>query len=696
MCIRDRLCVAQAQSNQEAAALVQALQTSLAGMQGVSCEVLTAQQYELAQVLPPPLPCVQESAGSALQLGQRVLCAAAEEAEPGPGTILHVTGDSFCVVQDDGLLLRAVPRTRLRQQPRGGARATGVPLEHCLPALELHSQHNAVPVSRIQVDADCQDQRSAAQHSTLPEVGLEVRWRLKCQGAEAETQPLPDSVNLVQALQMLRPAEQPPLLARKHELQYEILPVLQAQAPDELLGDESKAELVRAVQLMGSTEWKHRMGLLGSAQLVAATNQPQRLLGLHAALCAAPEEAAQLEARTELLLAPPADTLEARLQLCGLGSQPAQHAAQLLWLLHTRYGEQHPGLCWVSQALSAKLQHQLEQPVPVSAQVLPAWCTALPSVLLSFAARRDLFECSSYGAAHSVYWAQQQLDRVQQLQQQEQLAQQSEFLASVQASQLSEAGSEHSKQQAEMVLMQAQAVSVEIRERIRELQLGTLSTQMAKLPDLKDSAALQHVQALFAQHCGSRAVLELSQARDQAFGSGVTQECYTCTAALLMSHSFNTRQLVFLPCEPVGSGPEALLEVPPEGLFPRAVLCPVQRSTACSQWEFLGQLLGRALRDGYTVPLPLSTAFFKLVLGQTIGEHELPPPRCPWPRCARWPLCCSSTAPLRWVPCHGVHWTAHSPRAQPACCAASRLWSCASRTSGSHTVHCTPGGSSSV
>ena len=64
-----------------------------------------------------------------------------------------------------------------------------------------------------------------------------------------------------------------------------------------------------------------------------------------------------------------------------------------------------------------------------------------------------------------------------------------------------------------------------------------------------------------------------------------------------------------------------LLQVPPEGLFPRPVDVnnPEHCEKATTQWLFIGQLLAKALRDNYTVPLPLSTAFFKLVLGGVLG-----------------------------------------------------------------------------
>ena len=106
----------------------------------------------------------------------------------------------------------------------------------------------------------------------------------------------------------------------------------------------------------------------------------------------------------------------------------------------------------------------------------------VPHCLLDFSARKDLFECVSYGVSHTMNWMQERLIRRKQLRSQEQFALEREFLASVQAGQLSQdSASAEQKQHAEMELMQAQAVSVEVRERIREHQLGELKVEMAKV-----------------------------------------------------------------------------------------------------------------------------------------------------------------------------------------------------------------------
>ena len=46
----------------------------------------------------------------------------------------------------------------------------------------------------------------------------------------------------------------------------------------------------------------------------------------------------------------------------------------------------------------------------------------------------------------------------------------------------------------------------------------------------------------------------------------------------------------------------------------------------CERFRFLGRLMAAACRDGFIVPLPLSTHFLHLVRGGTLTYAALPPP----------------------------------------------------------------------
>jgi len=44
------------------------------------------------------------------------------------------------------------------------------------------------------------------------------------------------------------------------------------------------------------------------------------------------------------------------------------------------------------------------------------------------------------------------------------------------------------------------------------------------------------------------------------------------------------------------------------------------------RFKFLGRLVGKALREGFIVPVPLSEEFFALVKGQRVYSSSLPRP----------------------------------------------------------------------
>ena len=68
------------------------------------------------------------------------------------------------------------------------------------------------------------------------------------------------------------------------------------------------------------------------------------------------------------------------------------------------------------------------------------------------------------------------------------------------------------------------------------------------------------------------------------------------------------------------------VRVPDSGLFPKAVLQhdSVTLNNVCSQFKFIGRLLGTALRDNFVVGLPLSVQLFAALRGDVIGCSALP------------------------------------------------------------------------
>lgn len=62
------------------------------------------------------------------------------------------------------------------------------------------------------------------------------------------------------------------------------------------------------------------------------------------------------------------------------------------------------------------------------------------------------------------------------------------------------------------------------------------------------------------------------------------------------------------------------------GLLIRPLPEGALRDAACQQFKFLGQMMGHAFMDGFTIPLPLAEEVFKLLVGQTLGANSLPHP----------------------------------------------------------------------
>jgi hypothetical protein len=63
------------------------------------------------------------------------------------------------------------------------------------------------------------------------------------------------------------------------------------------------------------------------------------------------------------------------------------------------------------------------------------------------------------------------------------------------------------------------------------------------------------------------------------------------------------------------AGPAGLYPCP---LGPRAP--PAAVAAACGRFQFLGRLVGRALLDGFRLPLPLHPCFWDVVLGRQPAE----------------------------------------------------------------------------
>merc|ERR1712100_107252 len=123
-------------------------------------------------------------------------------------------------------------------------------------------------------------------------------------------------------------------------------------------------------------------------------------------------------------------------------------------------------------------------------------------------------------------------------------------------------------------------------------------------------------------HASSKATLEVQFVGEDGFGSGVTQNFYCAVGAELQSRAENSRVTLWMPDE---AGTEGYLSCP-AGLFPHPFSPAGEcKNRVCQRLRTLGQLMAKAARDGFIVPLPLSDTFFRLVKREEPCSAMLPP-----------------------------------------------------------------------
>lgn len=306
----------------------------------------------------------------------------------------------------------------------------------------------------------------------------------------------------------------------------------------------------------------------------------------------------------------------------GIGGQVAQVLAVLRRL--RRQWEGSPGsdegcddsLVWENNALSNKLEHQMAQPLLSIGGVAPQWVRTLPQnypFLFGVKLREQLLHCTGFGASHAVRWLQRHLVE------------------------------NRYGRELRTVRDRARAGSNRDAERIWDLHervardeavfVGPGRSEKAEIPSraqLPDFAE----RVVELTHA-SKALLEVVFRDEPAFGDGVTQSFYTDIAFELVCDDSRFRGTELLWVEHL---PQSVLEIggrrvlhSKRGLFPRPHAPGSSESaTACRLFRFLGRLITKALRDGFVVPLPLSTVFLAAVLGDTLSASALPRPGDGW------------------------------------------------------------------
>lgn len=255
---------------------------------------------------------------------------------------------------------------------------------------------------------------------------------------------------------------------------------------------------------------------------------------------------------------------------------------------------------FVNSKLTPKLARQIQDALALCSGSLPSWCYQLTKAcpfLFPFETRRQFFYSTAFGLSRALYRLQQQQGDGQ--------------------------GSNE-----------------------REVRVGRLQRQKVRVSRnrILDSAA-----KVMEMYSSQKAVLEVEYFGEVGTGLGPTLEFYT-----LLSHdlqkvdlgmwrtnfSFNKSSMEIDSDEQskdgkseaasgLSSGGNANLVQSPLGLFPR----PWPPSADASEgshfgkviehFRLLGRVMAKALQDGRLLDLPLSTPFYKLLLGQELDLHDI-------------------------------------------------------------------------
>ncbi|XP_026660129.2 E3 ubiquitin-protein ligase UPL3-like [Phoenix dactylifera] len=272
-----------------------------------------------------------------------------------------------------------------------------------------------------------------------------------------------------------------------------------------------------------------------------------------------------------------------------------------------RAGAKVPSEEFISSKLTPKLARQIQDPLALCSGSLPSWCyqmTKASPFLFPFETRRLYFYSTAFGLSRALHRLQQQ--------------------------QSADSHSSSSEREVRVGRLQRQKVRV-ARNRILDSAL--------KVMDL---------------YCSTKAVLEVEYFGEVGTGLGPTLEFYTLLSQDLQKvglglwRSSSTSDNSAMDIDGVemkdgntddGSEAKKLssdfsvgsrdLIHAPFGLFPRPwppntdASDGSQFSKVVEYFRLVGRVMAKALQDGRLLDLPLSTAFYKLMLGQELDVHDI-------------------------------------------------------------------------
>ncbi|KAK6916719.1 HECT domain [Dillenia turbinata] len=263
---------------------------------------------------------------------------------------------------------------------------------------------------------------------------------------------------------------------------------------------------------------------------------------------------------------------------------------------------------FVNNKLTPKLVRQIQDPLALCSRSLPSWCYQLTKAcpfLFPFETRRQYFYSTAFGLSRALY-------RLQQLQ-----------------------GADGHGSASE-----------------REVRVGRLQRQKVRV---SRNRILDSAVKVMEMYSSQKAVLEVEYFGEVGTGLGPTLEFYTLLShdlqkfGLGMWRTNSSPEKVSMEIDgdieqkngktsdasnSKGSavdtcGGDRVLVDAPLGLFPRPWPANADASDGSQfakvieYFRLVGRVMAKALQDGRLLDLPLSTAFYKLVLGYELDLHDI-------------------------------------------------------------------------
>ncbi|KAK6282876.1 hypothetical protein POUND7_016701 [Theobroma cacao] len=252
---------------------------------------------------------------------------------------------------------------------------------------------------------------------------------------------------------------------------------------------------------------------------------------------------------------------------------------------------------FINGKLTPKLARQIQDALALCSGSLPSWCYQLTKAcpfLFPFETRRQYFYSTAFGLSRALYRLQQQ-----------------------------------------------QGADGHGSTNEREVRVGRLQRQKVRVSRnrILDSAA-----KVMEMYSSQKAVLEVEYFGEVGTGLGPTLEFYTLLShdlqkvglGMWRSNSTWDKSVMEIDGDEEKNGKAAgsatiegdIIQAP-LGLFPRPWPPNVDASegsqfcTVIEYFRLVGRVMAKALQDGRLLDLPLSTPFYKLVLGQELDLHDI-------------------------------------------------------------------------